>query len=45
MKKIWTKPKLIAEFKKIEAEIDKLYSKANGKLSKLVEKILKDGAQ
>ncbi len=33
------------EFKKIEAEIDTLYNKANGKLSKLVEKILKDGAQ
>ncbi len=33
------------EFKKIEAEIDKLYCKANGKLSKLVEKIFKDGAQ
>lgn len=33
------------EFKKIEAEIDKLYCKANGKLSKLVEKLFKDGAQ
>ncbi|MBQ3235381.1 MAG: V-type ATP synthase subunit A [Clostridia bacterium] len=33
------------EFKKIEAEIDKLYCKANGKLSKLIEKIFKDGAQ
>lgn len=33
------------EFKKIEAEIDKLYCKANGKLSKLVEKIFKDGVQ
>ena len=33
------------EFEKIELEIDKLYCKANGKLSKLAEKILKDGAQ
>ncbi|MBQ7348493.1 MAG: V-type ATP synthase subunit A [Clostridia bacterium] len=33
------------EFNKIEAEIDKLYCKASGKLSKLVEKILEDDAQ
>ncbi len=33
------------EFEKIEAEIDKLYCKANGKMSKLAEKIFKDGAQ
>ena len=33
------------EFKKTETEIDKLYCKANGKLSKLVENILKDGVQ
>ena len=33
------------EFEKIETEIDKLYCKANGKLSVLVEKIFKDGAQ
>ncbi len=33
------------EFEKIESEIDKLYCKENGKLSKLAEKILKDGAQ
>ena len=33
------------EFSKLEAEIDKLYCKASGKLSKLVEKILEDDAQ
>ena len=33
------------EFNKLEAEIDKLYCKASGKLSKLVEKILEDDAQ
>ena len=33
------------EFKKTETEIDKLYCKANGKLSKLVENIFKDGVQ
>ena len=32
------------EFNKLEAEIDKLYCKASGKLSKLVEKILEDDA-
>ena len=30
------------EFNKIEAEIDKLYCKANGELSKLVQKVLED---
>ena len=33
------------EFSKLEAEIDKLYCKASGKLSKLVQKILEDDAQ
>ena len=33
------------EFKNIEAEIDKLYRNADGKLSTIVEKIFKDGAQ
>ena len=33
------------EFNKLEAEIDKLYCKASGKLSKLVQKILEDDAQ
>ena len=33
------------EFSKLEAEIDKLYCKASGKLSKLVENIFKDGVQ
>ena len=30
-------------FKKIESEIDELYSKGDGKLAAIVEKILKDG--